>query len=533
MANAARIGFNTALATYREDTMSLTNYAYGEWPTRIARYELFDFYAHNTVYGQLNRYASTLRAYHNLYKHIRGIYNPVNRLIKLEAAKTYGGYIDWTGQLRTGAIPVEGADDLLIEAIIQVLKWSNFGTEKTSLVYQGAKYGDSFLKIIDDVPRSRVRLEILDPRDVKEAEFDAVGNVTRVVIEYDRVELDGPDKGKTYTYREEIDKEWVRTYKGNNLFAFHTGYSTDAITGETRLEPLAEWRNLYGFVPVRHIAHVKGSGDWGMTSFQTSLSKINELNDAASILQDGIRKTVNPVWALIGGRMPSGKEAGTTEKDEIPVVNVPAGGDVKPLVATIDVNGAITAINQIVAEIERDMPQLALQRIRESGGNPSGVAIENSYSDASDLLVEVQGNYDQGLIAAIQMAISIGALRYPTNPTAYAAFAPYDPVTSFESGELDFYIKEREVFSDRLTADRKIELLLQAASTPVRAIVMRDLGYSEDDIAEVEEGAREQQEASIAAGIRAAAQAAGMNTDEEDDEDPEAENDVEAIPQED
>lgn len=521
------------ISTYRQESTSLSNLAYGDWRMRSARMELFDFYANNTVYTQLNRHAEQLRQDHKLYKDIRGIYNPVNRLIKLEAAKTYGGYIDWTGQLRTGAIPIEGADDALIDAIIQVLKWSNFGTQKTPYVYQGAKYGDSFLKVIDDVERSRVRLEVLDPRDVKECEFDAVGNITRIVIQYERVEKDESGKDKVYVYREEVDKNEFRTFKDDKPFAYFMGYSLDSTTNQYQITPLDRWNNPYGFVPVRHVPHMKGTGDWGMTSFQTSLGKINELNDIASNLNDAIRITVKPIWALIGGRMPSGATSGTTERDEVPVINIPAGGDIKPMVANLDINGALAAMNEIIAEIERDMPQLALQRIRESGGNPSGVAIENSYSDASDLLVEVQGNYDQGLIAAIQMAISIGALRYPTNPTAYAAFAPYDPVTSFESGELDFYIKEREVFSDRLTPDRKIELLLQAASTPVRAIVMRDLGYSEDDIAEVDAGAREQQEAAIAAGIRAAAQAAGMGDDEgeDDDEDNVDELEAEAVDQ--
>jgi hypothetical protein len=170
----------------------------------------------------------------------------------------------------------------------------------------------------------------------------------------------------------------------------------------------------------------------------------------------------------------------------------------------------LLAIDKIIGEIERDMPQLSLQRIRESGGNASGVSIENSYSDASDLLIEIQGNYDQGLIAATQMAMTIGGMR------GYDAFRGITK-ESYEQGALDFYIKPRDVFSDRLTSDRKIELLLQASTTPVRGIVMREMGYSEDDIAEVDAGAKEKEAQQIAAGIRAAAQAAGMDTDDEDD----------------
>jgi hypothetical protein len=509
---AAQTGMQAALEVMRGGGLSLADYDYGAFKYRSGRYMVFERYSNNTIYVELD---SIARRDQKLYTHIRGIYNPVNRLIKLEAAKTYGGQIDWTGKLRTGAIPVEGADDQLIEAIIQVLKWSNFGTQKTPYVYQGAKYGDSFLKVIDDFERGRVRLEVLDPREVKECEFDAVGNIKRIVIEYERVEKDEKGKDHIYTYREEIDQQTFRTFKGKDPFAFYSGYYTDPITGETRLEPLDTWPNPYGFVPVRHVPHLKSTGDWGMTSFQASLSKINELNDLASITHDGVRIAVDPVWALIGGRMPENSKSSEGERDKVPVINIPIGGDIKALVTTLDIAGSMLAIDKIIGEIERDMPQLSLQRIRESGGNASGVSIENSYSDASDLLIEIQGNYDQGLIAATQMAMTIGGMR------GYDAFRGITK-ESYEQGALDFYIKPRDVFSDRLTSDRKIELLLQASTTPVRGIVMREMGYSEDDIAEVDAGAKEKEAQQIAAGIRAAAQAAGMNPDDEDDSEDEA-----------
>jgi hypothetical protein len=495
---ALQVGGRAALSAYREDMVSLSNHTYGEYSTRIARYDLFDFYDSNTVYGALNRYAEVMRQRHNLYKHIRGIYNPVHRLVALEAAKTYGGQIDWTGGLRTGAIPVEGADDRLVEAITQVLKWSNFGTQKTGFVRQGARLGDSFLKVVDDIARRRVRLELLSPRDVTECEFDAVGNIKSIVIQYDRVD----ENDKIYTYREEIDQAWFRTYKGKDLFAYYRDH-----TGEL----VAEWPNVFGFVPMRHVPHLQTDSNWGATSFQSSLGKINELNDLASITHDGIRKTVNPIWAVIGGRMPSGAAADTTERDEVPVVNVPLNGDIKALVASLDVPGSMSAIDKLIGEIERDMPQLSLQRIRESGGNASGVSIENSYSDASDLLIEIQGNYDQGLIAAIQMAITIGGVRSTQDRTTYAAFAGYT-LDSYPNGDLDFYIKEREVFSDRLTAEAKLRILMESSATPVAAIVMRDLGYSEDDIAEVQADS----ERRSAAAVRGLAQAAFQQ--QEDDE---------------
>lgn len=502
--SASRAGLMAFGQTYREESVSLTNYAYGDWSTRISRYDLFDFYDQNTIYSQLNRYAETMKSRHNLYRHIRGIYNPVHRLTGLETAKTYGGQIDWTGGLRTGAIPVEGADDRLIDAILQLLKWSNFGTQKGPYVRQGAKYGDSFLKVVDDFGRGRVRLEVLDPRDVHECEFDAVGNIKRICIQYERLETEGANKGKTYTYREEITQDQYSTYKGDSLFAYYRDHAGELV---------AQWDNPYGFVPVRHVPHTKGNSDWGSTSFQSSLGKINELNDLASLAHDAVRKAVNPIFVAIGNRIPEADPA-SREKDEVIVLNLPKDGKVETITPQVDMPGIMLAMDKLIGEIERDMPQLSLQRIRESGGDASGVSIENAYSDAADLLVEIQGNYDQGLVSALQMGITIAGMR------GYAAFKGYT-IDSFQSGDLEFYIKEREVFSDRLTADRKIELLLQASNTAVRAIVMRDLGYSEDDIEDVEMVARQSAQEAISAAMRGLAQGAGLDEDEDVNEDTE------------
>jgi hypothetical protein len=102
----------------------------------------------------------------------------------------------------------------------------------------------------------------------------------------------------------------------------------------------------------------------------------------------------------------------------------------------------------------------------------------------------------------------------------YDAFRGY-ALDSYDSGLLDFYIKPRDVFTDRLKSDRKIELLLQASTTPVRGLVMREMGYSEDDIAEVDAGAQER-EAAAMRGLAEAAfnqQGQGDQADMMDEED--------------
>lgn len=58
-------------------------------------------------------------------------------------------------------------------------------------------------------------------------------------------------------------------------------------------------------------------------------------------------------------------------------------------------------------------------------------------------------------------------------------------LNSYDNGDLDFHIAERPVFKDHLTAQDKANLLISADGKPVMKIIMRDLGYSQEDIDEV------------------------------------------------
>jgi hypothetical protein len=493
---AARTGVEAAVTSYRNEAQNPQAADFGSYASRRERMGLYRQYAANTVFDSLSRAAPLIKVDQKLYKHIRSIYNPVARLIDLEVAKVYGGAIDWTGDLRTGAIPVVGADEALIQAIIRLLKWSNFGSSKSLYVRQGATTGDSFLHVIDDLERQRVRIEVLDPSRVIECTHDPVGNVKHIVISY----MDVDEKDKPFRFTLEIDGARFRTYKDDALFSFYRG-----INGE----PIDSWDNPYGFVPVRHVRHKDVGLDYGVPSFFGSLSKINELNDQASLLNDNIRKTVNVTWALIGGVMSGTRDGDPNKRDDVLTIQIPAGGDVKPMVANLDIAGVVSAMEKLTSEIEHDMPQLSLQSIRDKNGDATGVAIRNLYNDAVGLIEEIQGNYDAGLIAALQMGISMGSVHM------YKDFRAYD-LNSYADGDLDFYLQPRSVFADTLSRREKIELLVQVADKPIAALAMRDMGYSEEDIEEVLM-AKEQ---AITAATRGLMQAAfDGNTDDQNTQD--------------
>lgn len=495
--NALSVGASTGLSVYRGTTSGLTDDS-SSYAQRVTRYDQYQYWYDNTMFDSINTFMTAQRANLKLYRHIRGIYNPVHRLVKLEVAKTYGGGIDWSGDLRGGAIPIDSDNPDLTEAIKTLLKWSNFGTEKGPYVHQGAKVGDSFLKIVDDVDRKRVRMEVLSPYKVRDVRFNEVGDIKWIAIQYYKTD----NEGKDYIFREEIDTNEFRYWEEYKLSDFDFG---------SKRSPDVTNPNPYGFVPVRHVPHIKESGSrFGRPSFNGSLGKIVQLNDIAAPVHDAVRLSVNPLYVLKGSTMPDNTDDATRARDEMKTISISKDSDLTALSPTLDIIAGLAAMDKLIGEIERDMPQLSLQRIRESGGDASGVSIENSYSDASDLLVEIQGSYDEGLTRALQMAISVGAFR------GYDQFKMFDAIKSYERGELDFYIKERPVFSDRLPQERRIQLLNESANLPTLPIVARELGLSEEDIAIIEASKSK----SAADAMRGLAEGAfgGMDDDETDDE---------------
>lgn len=398
---AVTTGVRSAVRTYREqDYVPLAELGYDTYAARQARYWRYAMYRDNTLFTVINNYALAQRERSKLYKHIRGVYNPVARLVNLEIAKVYGGSLDWQGDLRTGAIPIVGADETLLDAIKLVLKWSNFGAAKSLYVRNGATYGDSFLKVVNDPVARKVRLEVLDPRKVKEMCRDSVGNITEICIEYTDIDH---ETGKEFTYREEMEKDGERvhvaTFKNDEPFAYND-------------MGLTEWDEPFSFVPVRQVQHRDMGLNYGATSFADSLAKIDEANDMASNIHDAIRKIVNPIWSITGTyQLPANTlTVSADERDQTPFITLPAGSTISPMIAPLAIADAIATLDKQLEEVERDMPQLALQKIRDKGGDPSGVSIVNSYSDASDLIIETQGNYDAGLIASLQMAITMGGV---------------------------------------------------------------------------------------------------------------------------
>lgn len=455
-----------------------------DYSYRLGRYEVLNGYYLNLAYHAITTYSEQLKSVNRLYKHVRGVYNPAARAVETYVSKVYGGQLD-TQDGNSGAIPIVTDNEALMQAIIRLWRASQWGQKKSLYVRNGASFGDTVLNIVDDIETSNVYIEPVDPRKVKSITTDSTGKLTEIVYEYLIIR-----DGNQVTYRQEINEERYATYIDDELTPMHTS---------GRGEQVAEWSNEYGFVPAVHVAHRDVGMVFGGNCWSQVMHKVDELNDLASIQNDAARRQAEMPLFGFGlqtnnidiGSDRSNEQYNTRDnpqKDTASIVNFQSkDGRLEAIAPVLDLASSMGLINEILAEIERDLPELSLHRLRD-GGNLTAPGVRASYDDAIARIQEARGNYDAGLIEAQKMAIAIGGMR------GYEGYEGFN-LMSYERGDLEHYIDNRPVINDTLSLNEQITLTLQAMSQNAPASVYGKMGWGKDDIKEILEA----QEASTSA----------------------------------
>lgn len=467
---------------------SLTPQPIFGWDTntmRRSRYLTYDNFMNNTAYSTINNQAAAMKLDNNMYKHGRGIYNPVARFTNLSVSYISGGELDMDS-LTTGSLPIVTDNEAIRTALIKLLEWSRWGENKSLYVETGVNKGDTYIKIVDDRQRRKVRLELLPPEFIRDIEFDEVGNIKAVVIEYERDEVVDVQaakpgmlggalsrKGKTfYLYTEKITKDFFETFKDGEPFAFYTNSNG---------EKVSRWDNEYGFIPLVHQTHSQaGLGLWsGKNGYYNTLTKIHEINDQASIISDKIRQILQPIVYVEGATRQEQIDTATTDKDQMTLLFGPAGSKMTPVVIDLNISAALENLNNMIRELESDLPVLSLQRIRE-GSNLTAPGVEMGYSDAIWSVKQARSRYDAAFVRAGQMAIAVAGYN------GYEGFEGFG-LDSYAAGNLQFYIANRPVINDSLSINEHIIALstIGSLSAPLQELALKKLDYSKDDIANV------------------------------------------------
>jgi hypothetical protein len=484
----------SAVQTYKDEYLSpaenpnpitaMQAVHWDDYESRIFRYNHNNYYYSNKAYKSIVSYAQRHRIVRGLYKHVRGIYNPVFRLVELHASKCYRGNLD-TETFSRGAIPLTNVSASHTSAIGNLWKWSNMGSLKTIYPRGTSRFGDMFIKVVDDVFKNKVRLELVHPAYITYADITPQGYIDAVVIGYWRND-DNPFASPWY-YEEVITKDSFSTWRDGEPYAEYQNSNGVYITA---------WPNEYGFVPMVLTRAIELEHNYGGSLFFATLDKIDELNDLASVTNDQIRKIVNPMWWLEGVSSISNVTTtvtGETERDRVPVMMGPLGSKPTAMNANLSLADAAQSIKSLLSEIEADHPELSLHRMRE-GERVTGPGVTTAYDDAIQRIEDFRGVSDSGLLRAHQMALSIGGFR------GYDGFGAFD-LNSYDAGDIDFQIAERPVLADNLTKSVRIDKM-RDSNAPDRWI-WSELGKTEDEIAEAEaEKERERQEMKAEIGNR-------------------------------
>lgn len=410
---------------------------FADFDARRVRYDINWSMYESVVYRNVNDWATTYKTRYALYKYIRSIYNPSYRLGEFWKSHLWGGELDREAGPE-GALPIITDNEQIREPLAQLWQWSNFAIVKDTITLSGAVLGDAFIRVVDDVKNGRVFLQYIHPATVAEVTKDERGNIKGYTIEEMKPSpISGsPVRFKEVASRGEGEQVIYRTYLNDSPFAWNGLASA--------------WDEPYGFIPMVHIQHNDVGKCWGWAEIHPARSKIHEVDDLASMLSDQARKSINAKWFFAGlkaptsgtgnivGQHPTATTARPEPGRELESAIYSADPESKayPLVAPLDIPGVVTHITEILKELERDYPELKFDNLRSSG-TVSGAALRVARQPAETKVSQRRANYDNVLVRAQQMALSIGGFR---------GYFPGIGLDSFTQGSLDHNIGPRPVF---------------------------------------------------------------------------------------
>jgi hypothetical protein len=417
---------------------------------RLAEYRLFWAYYENSVFDRsLEALWTRYKAEQRLVSYLRSVYNPAGALVDFYRAAIYPGVVSRDGRdLPDGlasAVPIDVADsdgmkpDELRAAVGQVLRWSNWQQAHADYVMYGAALGDVALEVQDRTDRERVVVAPRYPGHIVDLERDDEGNVTFYADEYEAVERVRRGRETVedrYTYRREVDRDEIRTYRDSQPYDYGDG---------------ATYPNPYGFVPLVWVCHDSRGGDRGAPAIAGSLPALEAINHLLSVLLKDIERVSRSPKVLATSSQlspalsPEAEAALASAEITLDLLKGNPDTSVHDIGTNMDLAAALALVVKLIELVERRHPELTVyEKLREMS-TVTGPAARRLVGDTERKVARAAANYDDGLLRACQMAVSIGAMRYPAwtrRTAAQEVFRPFD-MGSYGRGELDFAILPR------------------------------------------------------------------------------------------
>lgn len=428
---------------------------------RSIAYDFLWSYYVNSAYDKLDSTWQALRARNRYYRWTRPIFNPTRRLVDFYAGQVWPGVLtaqpeDLPSNAQVAVPLPESVSTELRQAMDQIWQWSNFSSQRYSLVRYGAALGNIFVEIIDDVDRGKVVFDLIWPGHVKYLLLDYGGHVKEYVIEFDYEDI---DLGKQAKFTRWVTRETIRTFRDGEPFGFNGAP--------------AQYANPYGFAPAVWVHHVNVGAMFGMPAVR-NVTKIDELNSLVSHVNDTLHKTLaapiilamhSPDAPLPESKAEAVEFGSEKERDSIDYIEANTGASVHTI--ALPQGEALQHVEVLLQEVERDHPELSMWSSMRSMSQVTGAAVERLFGDAASHIREAQGNYDTALIRLMQMSIAIAGMRANERRGAWRdlsyqqeKFTPFG-LDSYNQGDLDFYILPRPVVP--LTQNEAMQLRILKA----------------------------------------------------------------------
>lgn len=438
------------------------------------------YYHNNAVYQMVQQAAFEAGVY---TEQMMGLRNPANRVVEFYVGKLCPG---------KDGLAIETKDAQLQKAVEQVLIWSNFAVKKQPAVRTFAMKGDVFFKVSSrrDVPEGPVKqvfIQEIKPEYVTKIESDERGFLVYVRIDIPSVvEVDG--NHITVYYTEEFYKD-----AGTHKIWPNNKYGPKKTIKGLGSPDIEKKLSDYGgnFIPVVQGMFKDVGEDYGTGAFTHALDKIDEANRMATRLHQLLFRYNRAIWALkanaasndgrplpppqLGDGSGSDTEGETVtlgaDSKEDTLVKLPGYSELDSLIPDIKYAEALSILQDQMAELEADLPELAYYRLKYSTRELSGIAVRYLLGDAIDKVREARGNFFDALVRSLQMALTIGQ-----NNALFPGLAG-----SYEAGSFDFTFREGDVIALSEKERSEIYRNYKAANMPT-AISAERAGFSDEDV---------------------------------------------------
>jgi hypothetical protein len=417
-------------------------------PTSAAFYREFyqqlkAYSANNGLYDFINQELQTTRI---SWKDVKSLKNPANRVVEFYAA------LLWPGHDLDVSMPILASNKGILEPIANIQKWSNFAINKQMAARQFATLGDMFIKCNTKLNQAgevtAVYQSFLDPTYVSEIETDERGFLTYLRMDIPQYEEDvhGMEKETVYT------EVWDKANQTWRIWTHEKGLDEELEKLGTPTKSGTFEESFGGdYIPIVYQEFRKDGNGRCSGAFVPALDKIDEINSKATRLAQLLfrhgkadKMLVSDVTDSSGRPIPPPKIDSLVSADNTVVIQgekfykLPSGYRIEHLIAQLDYESHLAAIQGDLDELQQDLPELAYNRISEAS-DLSGRALRYMLEAAVSRLLEARGNGEAAFVRANEMCLSIGQFNNLWN------------IGTFESGAFNHAFKPRPV----LTPDKK------------------------------------------------------------------------------